>query len=72
MHPQKTQCSCIWTDREEGLEEGLEKGREENQKDVIVNAYKENIPAEIIAKIIYKKLEVIMWNAMILNMMDWI
>ena len=29
----------------------LEKGREENQKDVIVNSYKENIPVEIIAKI---------------------
>ena len=33
------------------LEKGLERGREENQKDVIVSSYKENIPAEIIAKI---------------------
>ena len=33
------------------VDKALEKGREENQKDVIVSSYKENIPAEIIAKI---------------------
>ena len=36
---------------EKGREEGLEKVREEYQKDFIVNAYKENIPVEKIARI---------------------
>ena len=37
--------------RLDGLDEGLSKGKFEQQKDMVINSYKEKIPSETIAKI---------------------
>ncbi len=37
--------------RLDGLDEGKSEGRAEQQKDVVINSYKEKIPFETIAKI---------------------
>ena len=38
---------------DKGLKEGEEKGKRENQKEVILNMYKEKITIEIIARIVH-------------------